>query len=750
MSILTFTGVRMEEQHLDKLSLPDLDKSYYLALGREGYTSRMDRCLDNMEVDLYNEKELNRIFHTHITSPHDFDGRARHGDNWVRQTCLMADFDGVPVASGVALLDELDCDYVIKYSCGHRVRQIEKGDRWHAIIPLDEPITTKEQFLLAVNFMKGRFGEKQDASCKDMGRNLFPGNRKYPVKAVVGFGPLSTERVLAEGARYIPPKPKAEVIKHGWNLKLVAGPGSKVRNTFLLDQVVETKDFGDITIREAINKGVDNIVCGCPVCMHSDERANKGVPNAHIFIPDNSNDGWWALHCSSCGSRNKANGGDGMYNIEREIEGGKEPSLYFYNTTAGGKLYKRFLSAAGGYVVAKTENTTRINEYLNRGIKPPAVLPEYEVLFKFDSDVVINEDKGYINNFTANDILKTPADHSLTGPPVEFDQVLRWAMGEGCGAEDFEESVKWFYDWLAHIVQRREKNLTAWHFQGISGTGKGIVYECIKAIFGVYHCPTMKQDRLFSNFNELFSKSCFILVDEVNFRLDTTTRLSDAVKLMLTETDGIAESKGVDARIVKKQASFFFFSNTIGALCLPSNDRRFNVAYRQEQAITTTDFAKAVVASGMTWHHWVNNVLVSKEILGKLVAWLKTICLEGNEANTINLRNGAWNLAVHQGRTGVKGMWEAIRDGDYQYFSNRIDSSVITEGLSCERLLASLKQELEYGCVSASTAVSCYNLLFVPEGKPWFKRLPTSIHDIAENEVNLYYNKKKGGWMKPR
>ena len=750
MSTVRLSAVELGEAALEELEKVNADKGSIL--GNPGnYTTGIGRRLESVEIELGNLEKLNKVFHTCVVSHHDFGGDSRHSANWKRATSLIIDFDGVPVATGRAMLDVLGCNYIVKFSSGHGIRKVEQGDRWHAIIPLDGDIETKKEWDLVALWIVDRFGEQADRSCRDMARCFFPGRRDTMVRVVRDRVNLSVEWLLGdatgivEKVRYSKLKERAK--EHA--VRVVA----KDKEALLdechwldMDLPIKLRDGSYMTPQEMIEAGKENYEGVCPFCGDHESRANPGKPNGHFFIPKNNKYGAYAWQCSSCAaaSPGRGVGGAGYYNIDKDSllrwSQDKDEWLFFVNKLTG-KMIHMYRSEADDrdLIFAPADMFTMKNQCRIKGVYPPEVVPSKELRTVFASNDRYVGDN-IINRYDATDIIKVDADYTLGGPPKEFDQVLRWAMGEGCCDDDkeFEESIQHFYRWLAHYIQKREKNITAYHMHGTEGTGKGMIFGCIEKIVGSTSCINIGQSRLLSNFNKLLVDSCFILVDEVNFNLESSGRIVEIIKQILTEGKGIGEAKGVDAAKQKTQACFFFFSNRTGAICLTAGDRRFNVGYRQEVPLAEAPWIKSEWGGSTNDFYWKG--LMNEEMLKRLVAWLKTIDLRGDNANVINLKNGAWKQCVSDSRRGVKGMWQAIGDCDYDYFADRIGTE-IHQGVMYERVLESLKEEMSHGYVSAASALAVYNYMFTKEGEMHKSRMPTAIAEQAR-EIGLIYNKK--------
>jgi hypothetical protein len=144
--------------------------------------------------------------------------------------------------------------------------------------------------------------------------------------------------------------------------------------------------------------------------------------------------------------------------------------------------------------------------------------------------------------------------------------------------------LEYFINWLAFIVQERKKALTAWVFHGTQGTGKGLLFDqVIMPILGDEYAMMKRTQDLDDFFNGYMERTLLIAVDE--FRTEgkgVKTDLTNKLKNMITEVKGTVRAMRTDQYSVDLYTNFIFFSNDKDAVRIPGDDRRFNVAPRQE------------------------------------------------------------------------------------------------------------------------------------------------------------------------
>ena len=219
------------------------------------------------------------------------------------------------------------------------------------------------------------------------------------------------------------------------------------------------------------------------------------------------------------------------------------------------------------------------NRYALHKLKPPASFSEYEVKLGFDQDNWLDEAQGVIYKYQPTKYLLESLPVRDVAMPNLAEKLLRHVTG------DDDACYKYFLDWLTAIVQLRRKLLTSWVLHGVQGTGKGILYHSIlKPLFGQAFTAALNQDALESRFNSVFQDCVFIVFDEVqvDFSKNSGNSVNARIKLLITEQMMNFEPKGIDAKQGENECNFLFFSNQGNAVKIEENDRRFNVAPRQE------------------------------------------------------------------------------------------------------------------------------------------------------------------------
>ena len=148
-----------------------------------------------------------------------------------------------------------------------------------------------------------------------------------------------------------------------------------------------------------------------------------------------------------------------------------------------------------------------------------------------------------------------------------------------------------FINWLAYVLQERDRAITAWLFHGVPGTGKGtLLSKILRPIFGRDHVAIPRMTEMEKEFNGFIDRSLLVCVDEVepdHFRNERGI-MADIRRYTSEEYVSLRRMHR-DAAPVRNYTSWIIFSNATAAIPIPRGDRRFNVAKFQSQKLTITD-----------------------------------------------------------------------------------------------------------------------------------------------------------------
>ena len=138
---------------------------------------------------------------------------------------------------------------------------------------------------------------------------------------------------------------------------------------------------------------------------------------------------------------------------------------------------------------------------------------------------------------------------------------------------------KRFLNWLAGILQTREKQQTAWVFKGSQGSGKGVLLEYVlKPLLGRRQAVKVEDEQLKAQFNGYLQNVVLIAFNEVaNTSNGDRNSVKNKVKALITDKEIQINEKQVRAFFVDNYVNALFYSNEGIPVVLEENDRRFNI-----------------------------------------------------------------------------------------------------------------------------------------------------------------------------
>jgi len=294
--------------------------------------------------------------------------------------------------------------------------------------------------------------------------------------------------------------------------------------------------------------------------------------------------------------------------------------------------------------------------FVQNGVIPPKqwAVDEWELGFDPTAEGYANFTTQTINTYKTTDYIANARTTTTPHLPPIIDRVLTSVCVD-------KETRDHFINWLASIFQTRSKTNTAWIFQGVQGTGKGVLFTHILApLIGRDYCHEMTMDRLDDDFNAYLSNNIILFIDEANIASSKNgDRLLNRIKNLVTEPEQHIRGMRQNAVIQRNYSNIILASNYDEIIPMEISDRRFNVAPRQETAI---QFEYDDIVQLGTELSEFSNYLHSYEVNHKAV---KRVLLSAAREQLINLSETTVSLFFH-----------SIINGDLAYFTQYLDSGV--------------------------------------------------------------------------
>lgn len=306
----------------------------------------------------------------------------------------------------------------------------------------------------------------------------------------------------------------------------------------------------------------------------------------------------------------------------------------------------------------KAKNETQIRHFCSQyGLLQEDFIPEWTVTFDPHDNTRLDIAAQYINTFQPSPYMKAPppAKPPAACPPGIAALISHVMCGDA-------ESIATFYNWVAFILQKRERAQTAWVFQGTEGTGKGMLFRrVLRPLFGPNQCNQIRAAQLQEKYNPFMKNALLVFVDEIEAKMFHNDPVGMA-NLKNYITEDTVELRDLYSSFIKipNYASIIMSSNHHEPLPLPPNDRRHNVAPRQDLAFKPTDQDLEQIDNELqTFHDF-------------LMAWP----VDEVVART-NMKNSARTTLIGLGQTTIESTATALKEGNFREFVDQLPTSTV-------------------------------------------------------------------------
>ena len=546
----------------------------------------------------------------HGISGNEFRGGERRTIKWRGTHMIMLDFDEGNMTKEwlLDLQKNWNHDSYVFSSQNHQRDKIGKDgkikpacDRLRVLLPLKNVIDNEISRSAVDGWFIREYGDDLDASFMKATRYFAHGSEKVS-SFVGGRGPLNW-MVLPNlyGSNVARPKP----------------------STFRLTDILQNGGGKSVVVKD-VNPQTPIF---CPTCGDAAFRSNS----SHNAVLLENEDKIPFIFCSSCQSRKMGVAGKGVYNLHADdafsLKAKANNAMVFIDTLTSTYYGRCIEPGIDEFAIRKLTSMEHVKEFRKSHKLPkPDTFPRARYELVFESDDLVSLKAGFVNKYQAPDVLTKPwpTGHKATLPKtigLLLDHVI-------AGDQRIRDR---FINDLAFFVQHRQKMITSYLFQGVEGTGKGLFFTSVlRPMFGSLYCSQTDQDAFGNQFNNFLTDNVLVLVNEVsgNFSGSDQKNLAtiEKIKIAITDEHVQIEGKGQDRINGRNNCSFLFASNRLHAVVLSKNDRRFNVAPRQEQKIQSATWwpgykqIRKMIESELQEFVWyLKRFKVDESLIGKVI-----------------------------------------------------------------------------------------------------------------------------------
>ena len=296
------------------------------------------------------------------------------------------------------------------------------------------------------------------------------------------------------------------------------------------------------------------------------------------------------------------------------------------------------------------KNETQLRHFAKQyGVPIGDFVPEWDLVFDPDDMVRVDSQNRMVNKFQPTSIMLNVGKAPKAVPPT-INKVLTHALGGDKGI------VSHFINWLATIVQTRDRTRTAWVLHGTEGTGKGLlINNIIKPMFGS-HVSLRRMEELNEKYNHFMEGSFLVFVDEVQTKaLQNEQGVMAKLRNFITEETVPIRQMYANAIEVRNYTNWIFSSNMSDPVSIKRGDRRFNVGKYQPIRLEMTDAEVEKIAKEVqAFYNYLYDYPADFELAGKVI--------ESNDRETL--------ISISENSIDTVG--NAVINGDFHFFIDQL------------------------------------------------------------------------------
>lgn len=394
--------------------------------------------------------------------------------------------------------------------------------------------------------------------------------------------------------------PRIQVVsKNAKTLALTAGINSTDANRQLtIKRIAQLRDNAGLPKRKLVYKmhGSDEVMAKPDVCTITDMKVERGF----VYFNLNGGDSWAYYHPENNPDLIRNFKGEPAY-LTRELLPDYWAQLHSKvnsTVTSQGLMHLAFCDRStsaywrGTYdtnadklELYQAKNETQLRHFAKQvGVPLPDFIPEWDISFDPRDNVRVDPTNRSINQFAP-----TPYMLANVKPTTVMPKVIGKIVGHALGGD--AKVIDHYINWLAFILQHRDRTKTAWVLHGVPGTGKGLLTnDILRPIFGATQTTARRMEELNEPYNHFMKNSFLVFVDEVQTKaLNNERGVMAKLKNFITEEMVPIRQMYANATEARNYTNWMFLSNMSDPVSIDKNDRRFNVAKYQAAKLVITD-----------------------------------------------------------------------------------------------------------------------------------------------------------------
>lgn len=259
--------------------------------------------------------------------------------------------------------------------------------------------------------------------------------------------------------------------------------------------------------------------------------------------------------------------------------------LAFCDRATGTYWRGSFDAAQDALDIYVAKNETQVRHFAKQhGLPLGDFIPEWDVVFDPHDAVRCDFTNRTVNMFSRTSYMMAVAKPVAQCPKTIY-KVIHHALGSDTAITER------FINWVAYILQQRDRAKTAWICHGVPGTGKGLMCNNIlRPIFGKDQTAARRMEELDEPYNPWMKRTFLVFVDEVQTKaLKNERGVMAKLKNFITEEFVPIREMYSTAIEARNRTSWLFLSNMSDPVLIEKDDRRFNVGKYQTTKLVISE-----------------------------------------------------------------------------------------------------------------------------------------------------------------
>lgn len=317
--------------------------------------------------------------------------------------------------------------------------------------------------------------------------------------------------------------------------------------------------------------------------------------------------------------------------------------------------------------ITPAKNETQLRHFAKQyGVPMGDFVPEWDLIFDPQDLVRVDVQNRTVNKFQPTQFMLNAGTKQPKAIPKTINKVIWHALGGEQAIFDH------FINWLATIVQTRDRTRTAWVLHGTEGTGKGVmVGKILRPLFGA-HVALRRMEELNEKYNQFMQNSFLVFVDEVQTKaLQNEQGVMAKLRNFITEDTIPIRAMYSNDVIARNYTNWIFSSNMSDPVSIKKGDRRFNVGKYQAVKLQLTDAeVDGIEKELQAFYDYLVNFPADHELAGQII------------------HTADRDTMISISESSVDTVGSALLDGDFSFFIDQLptDNSHVRNALLANKV----------------------------------------------------------------